>query len=215
MTIDTDSIWRQLGHDQPYWGVLANDRFLKEKLTPAVIDEFYKSGEEDIASFENTLRHYYGDDFNPETALDFGCGVGRLSLPMAVRISQVVGVDISPGMLDLARKRAAEKQASNILFCGHIPDRQFDWVNSYIVIQHIAPEGGISIIDRLAKAVRHDGFLSLHVPVYRLGTPTQGMFNYPLNEVLRVLVENGLRELHSVVIEHGTQFGLMIYSRKI
>jgi 2-polyprenyl-3-methyl-5-hydroxy-6-metoxy-1,4-benzoquinol methylase len=38
--------------------------------------------------------------------LDVGCGVGRWSLPLA-RLNRVVGVDLSPTMIDVARQRAA------------------------------------------------------------------------------------------------------------
>jgi SAM-dependent methyltransferase len=39
-------------------------------------------------------------------ALDLGCGIGRLALALAPRLASVVGVDISPGMIDEARRRA-------------------------------------------------------------------------------------------------------------
>ena len=37
-------------------------------------------------------------------ALDFGCGVGRLTQALARRVARVVGADISPVMIDLARR---------------------------------------------------------------------------------------------------------------
>ena len=36
-------------------------------------------------------------------ALDFGCGVGRLTQPLAARVRQVVGLDISDEMIRRAR----------------------------------------------------------------------------------------------------------------
>ena len=41
-----------------------------------------------------------------ETVLDIGCGAGRVSAELAVRVSQgrVVGIDLAPGMIQLARE---------------------------------------------------------------------------------------------------------------
>lgn len=41
------------------------------------------------------------------TVLDVGCGIGRLGLALAPQVAAVIGIDISPGMIDEARRRAA------------------------------------------------------------------------------------------------------------
>ena len=42
-------------------------------------------------------------------ALDIGCGTGFLSLELAVRGHRVTGIDFAPAMLELARRKAAER----------------------------------------------------------------------------------------------------------
>lgn len=39
-------------------------------------------------------------------AIDFGCGIGRLTAAMAARGATVTGIDIAPAMIDEARRRA-------------------------------------------------------------------------------------------------------------
>ena len=59
--------------------------------------------------------------FKPtDHVLDFGCGIGRISLWLGRRVGHVVGVDMSPRMLDKAREAAARQGVSNVTF------RQFD-----------------------------------------------------------------------------------------
>jgi SAM-dependent methyltransferase len=39
------------------------------------------------------------------TALDIGCGIGRLEIALAPRVRAMTGIDVSPGMIDEAQKR--------------------------------------------------------------------------------------------------------------
>ncbi len=51
-----------------------------------------------------------------DVVLDIGCGAGGLSLDLAPRCAGVRGVDLSSKMLDVARKRAAERGITNATF---------------------------------------------------------------------------------------------------
>lgn len=51
----------------------------------------------------NRLTSYIG---NEQRVLDLGCGTGALTLRAAQKGAHVVGIDINPGMLEIARKRA-------------------------------------------------------------------------------------------------------------
>src|SRR5258708_23128490 len=101
---DTDADWKELGRSQPYWGVLSHPDFLSENITPERIEAFYASGRDYIAQTVVQLERHAGSRPSGR-ALDFRCGVGRLAEAMTDYASEVVRLDISPGMLQLAPKR--------------------------------------------------------------------------------------------------------------
>lgn len=55
-------------------------------------------------------------DLRDARVLDAGCGAGQLSLELAARGAEVVGADISPKLLDLARSRVPEAHAARVTF---------------------------------------------------------------------------------------------------
>jgi SAM-dependent methyltransferase len=172
MAQNTDKYWQLIGSDNPYWGVITHDKFDKDRLTLGAIEEFYKLGEEQVGLLFQKIHKYVDDLFAPESALDFGCGVGRVLLPLARRCRTVVGVDVSDGMLQRARERFESQGLSNgKLVKG---DDQlsgvtgsFDLIHSFIVFQHITPERGYVITDRLLKLLKADGVGVLHFVYYK------------------------------------------------
>lgn len=50
------------------------------------------------------------------SVLDIGCGTGRFAVALADEVKEVVGIDVSPKMIELARKLAEERQLSNVQF---------------------------------------------------------------------------------------------------
>lgn len=49
-----------------------------------------------------------------DVVLDYGCGVGRLSFWLAHRAKSVIGVDIAPKMIEVAREKADREAVRNI-----------------------------------------------------------------------------------------------------
>ena len=87
---DTDRDWQQFGQTDPYWAVITVDDYRKDNLTADGLDRFYDSGETHVRWFFDVVRRHIDEGFAPRSALDFGCGVGRLALPLARRCRSVV-----------------------------------------------------------------------------------------------------------------------------
>ena len=49
-----------------------------------------------------------------EVWVDFGCGLGYFTLPLATKVKKVYAIDISDEMLNVCRKRTEEKSSYNI-----------------------------------------------------------------------------------------------------
>jgi SAM-dependent methyltransferase len=240
MALDTDGEWNRIASEHPYFGVLSDPKYLDP--SPAALIDFFQSGEREIANCLGHLRRVFGP-FEPRSALDFGCGVGRLAIPLARLTGHAVGIDVADDMLRLARRHAKEF-AVNLVLAKAIPaDRTFDWVNSIIVLQHIPPARGYPIIRDLWRSVAPGGALTLQVTIFkdenhqhellkslRLtnsdghrvisysiedgSEPGMSMFDYDLGRVFAVMDLHHGQPVYMEKTNHGGCHGFMIYIRK-
>ncbi|HZT36577.1 MAG TPA: class I SAM-dependent methyltransferase [Bryobacteraceae bacterium] len=221
---DTDGDWRDIAARQPFFGVLTDDRFRTENLSDAVVEEFYASGRSEVAAIVQRIEALERP-FRPERALDFGCGVGRLTLAMAAYARDVTGVDIAPAMIELAKQRQRQQGVDNVRFLTNGFDEPVDWVNSFIVLQHIVPARGYKIIAGLLRQLRPGGAVSLHVTTHRAPEPfwrvfessvlipakgVIGMYDYDLNRIAYLLARNGIETVRMDMTQHGKHSGVWI-----
>jgi SAM-dependent methyltransferase len=114
------------------------------------------------------IRTHFQPDFRPKTSLDFGCGVGRVLLPLANESEKAVGVDISETMLLTARRNALDQNVKNVEFVRSDDELSelssgYDFLHSVIVFQHIPPTRGIVILSRLLDRLHAGGYFWLHL----------------------------------------------------
>src|SRR4051812_38611679 len=112
--MSTDHAWKQWGEKDPYFGVLTADKFRRHNLTAEAKAEFLDSGRGHVEYVLAMLRKHIDPAFAPRRVLDFGCGVGRLVIPFAREADEVVGVDVSEGMLAEARRNCDDAGARNV-----------------------------------------------------------------------------------------------------
>jgi 2-polyprenyl-3-methyl-5-hydroxy-6-metoxy-1,4-benzoquinol methylase len=163
----TDRDWEKWGSKDPYFGVLTLDKYTKENLTEKNKNEFFVSGKDYIDDILDKIRKHIAPVFTINKALDFGCGVGRLVIPLADVANEVTGVDISQSMLNEARKNCDERLINNVHFIKSNDDLsllkdKYDFIHSVIVFQHIPITRGEQIFANLMKHLEDDGVCVVH-----------------------------------------------------
>ena len=164
----TDRDWRKWGETDPYFGVYREERFRSTRMSDQDLEAFFASGEAHIAQVLSTVEQTLWAGFAPRTGLDFGSGVGRLVIPMAKRMEQVTGIDVSPAMIREARKNCSVSGVGNVEFVDSsegLPDvhGQFDFVHSVVVFQHVPWRRGRGFLRSLASHVSPRGVLAVHL----------------------------------------------------
>lgn len=157
----TDAGWERFAAREPYFAVVTDPRFLSANLTPEHERAFFATGETLVSWMLDVVDAAIAPQFAPMSTLEYGCGVGRLALPLAQRPGSVVAVDRSPAMLERARAEAARRGLGHIVF--QRPDelfgrpRPFDLVVCYHVLQRLRREDGLDLVRRLETLIGPDG----------------------------------------------------------
>lgn len=162
----TDKDWERWGAIDPYFGVYSREEYRTKKIDHESRKKFFATGEEHIKRIFKDILSDVKNDFSPTSSLDFGCGVGRLLIPLAQRCSQVVGVDISPSMIALAKQNCANANVKNVSYFESDDSLSrisgsFALVHSFIVLQHIPWSRGRTIIRSLSDRVAPGGVLAI------------------------------------------------------
>lgn len=144
-------------------------------------------------------------------ALDFGCGVGRLTRALARHFESCTGVDIAPGMIRLARE--LNKKESGCHFhlnqtedLTAFPSASQAFVYSNIVLQHMPTVLGLRYVAEFVRLLRPGGVAVFQVPTeYRESTIARLRGALRVRTRLRDLVGDGRLDAKRVAWEmHGT-----------
>jgi len=184
--MSTDEEWERWGKRDPYFGVLTRERFRRGAMDDAAREEFFESGKIDLGHTLSTIQSKIDPDFSPRTALDFGCGVGRVLVPLAQTCDEVTGLDVSPSMLAEARSNCVNSGITNVTL--HRSDDtlqdltgKFDFLHSLIVFQHIPPERATEIFKGLLHHLCPGGVGMVHF-VYSFDESTRAT-SHPLSTI--------------------------------
>ena len=162
MIQDTDKHWERWGKEDPYYGVLSSDKFRREVLDDNARQEFFATGDKHIDYILDEITQCFPSPLGRQRGLDFGCGVGRLVIPMAKRFDRVVGVDISDSMLEEAGSNCRRFGVQNVELVKSDATLSrvrgpFDFIHSHIVFQHIPVKRGMAILNRLVDLLGDEG----------------------------------------------------------
>lgn len=190
--------WSHLGITSPHFSVLTDEQYLPQNL-PENLETFWASGAADADAVERILVRHDFSSLSTKTCVEFGSGVGRVTMELARRFAQVHAYDISPGHLSQAAKRAEEIGVSNCIFhlCGetYLDElEKCDFFFSLIVLQHNPPQIIAQLIRKALRSLNADGIAIFQVPTYQVGyqyTIREWLAtDHPLNMQMHCLPQN-------------------------
>ena len=154
-----------MAQTDPLWAVLTDPG---KKDNRWQIDEFFATGRRLIDDELDRIRARY-PALRTGPALDFGCGVGRLSQALAGHFRQVTGIDISEEMLVLARRYNTQGDRVRYEHNPHpdlrlLPDGVFDFVYSLITLQHMEPVYARRYIAEFVRVAAPGGVVFFQLP---------------------------------------------------
>lgn len=134
MWLETHKVdWEELAAFDPMWAVLSEKAKRGNKWDAR---EFFDTGKQEIDRLMAEVGRLCSDRGK---ALDFGCGLGRLTRALLAYYGEAHGVDVSENMIQKAREFTPQCQfyvndSDNL---ARFPDGTFDLVYSNIVLQHL------------------------------------------------------------------------------
>ncbi len=175
---DVRTNWESFGERDPLWGVYSRRTHRGGGWDE---DAFFRTGHDEIAELDSLVERFLPGQRHDD-ALDFGCGVGRLTQPLAERFGHVVGVDISRPMLEHARRYDPAANIDFVLNTAEdlavVPDESVDFVLTHIVLQHMPPALAKGYLAEFFRVLRPGGGLVFTLP--SVPAPTRRGLAYQL-----------------------------------
>jgi SAM-dependent methyltransferase len=137
--------WERFAETDPYTYILTS-------LKNRDVSQFWQSGQKIVR--DEILPLIKSRQISTGIAMELGCGVGRLALPLASYFQEIWGVDVAQAMVRRAARFAADGSIRNAHFSAVSGPRELshrmrnylgriDFVYSLLVFQHIADIGAI------------------------------------------------------------------------
>jgi SAM-dependent methyltransferase len=183
MNRDHAAAWEELGRRDPHWAILSEPG----RQGSWDDEEFFATGRAEI---DATLRDVGDLLIARDAALDFGCGLGRLSQALAVHFAAVTGVDVAHSMVEGAQARNAfpDRVSYIVNTAPTLPfdDASFDFAYSNLVLQHVPPPGAERYISELVRVLRPGGVVVFQELSHRAPTLRNAVLRFVPNGVRRI-----------------------------
>jgi SAM-dependent methyltransferase len=149
-------------------------------------EAFFASGRADYDRYVRPFLEKMRFDPRGKSALEIGCGIGRLARCLAADFAEVIGVDVSPEMIARAQAGAVPRTRFLAVSGGDlegVESASVDFVLSFAVFQHVPDKDAIlRYFSETARVLRPGGIFRLHM---------KGLWTLPLG---RLLIEAGFSE---------------------
>jgi len=164
------------------------------------VEDFYKNSSDyllALVSF-NLASHYklrwYGiQNIRKSKVLDFGCGIGTISIYLANQGNQILGYDINKRAIDFANWRIAKHNFQNVEFTTIKPDcTGFDFILAIDVLEHFKNLG--KVLKDLASTMKI-GAKFYHYDIFETNPSCLQHFDHS-KQIDTYIVKAGLMKLN-------------------
>jgi ubiquinone/menaquinone biosynthesis C-methylase UbiE len=208
--------WDKFGKEDPFWAILLDPKKRGNKWN---IDEFFNTGVQEIDAIMKYIESL-GIKLPRRRALDFGCGVGRLTQALANYFDEVYGVDIAPSMIELAKKYNRYGDKCKYLLNESddlklFSDNFFDFIYTNITLQHMEPGYSKKYIREFVRTLSPGGLLIFQLPsekrnkisrIVRSILP-QSLLNFMFHIIFRARFKtSAVMEMYGIRIEDVVKF---------
>ena len=152
-------------------------------------------------------------------ALDIGCGTGEFTRLLADRSNQVLALDLSPNMIQIAREKSngytnIEYQIIDITK-WYFPAEQFDCIASITTMHHLPME---EMLHKIKRALKLNGILIILDISQgdRLRDVLTSILAVPINLMLNLIKNRHLRQpriLREAWAQHGKNDSYLKFSQ--
>ena len=151
------------------------------------LQEFFQTGIDEIDSLLKEIDQL-NLKLSHKRALDFGCGVGRVTQALAKYFDKVDGVDIAPSMIELANtyNKCEDKVHYYVNHKNSLEifkDNTYDFIYSVEVFQHMPPEYQENYLSELLRILSPDGLLVFELPSEYESLKRKVFFNFYFQKV--------------------------------
>lgn len=159
--------WDKLAKDDALWAVLSDDDRANQKWDK---DEFFATGVSDVQGLLSRLEKL-GERPDFTRALDFGCGVGRLTQALSAHFQEVDGIDISQVMIEKAAHLKPTPRHVRFLHnpradFSQLNGRMYSFILSLICLQHMPEKFALRYLRAMCSVLAPGGLAYLQMGTY-------------------------------------------------
>jgi ubiquinone/menaquinone biosynthesis C-methylase UbiE len=158
--------WEGLAQTDPLWAICTDPSKRNRQWTQ---EEFFAAGRKEIEAVLGYAARVGLCINKTSPALDFGCGVGRLTRALAKYFPECCGIDISPTMIGMAQELNGDRpgcyfQLNQDVQLQRLQNNYFGFIYTSLVLQHIAEPCSHQYIAELVRVLKPGGVLVFQLP---------------------------------------------------